>query len=199
MRFLVFLPVLLFLSALHAADPSPAQPGRVISAPDFRQPLGSEWSVAKGSWVPKDGVLVATEISDEKHSAVLHLTTGPVPLVFECEFRFNGGKVFYVGCDGDKHVGRVVVTAKSAKLCEDSTEVKGKTPSHVLAEVTGNYQRGEWQKLRIEYSGDQMTAHLNDQELKAQHPYLATPKKRWWFAAGGQTVEIRSVKVTESK
>src|SRR5260221_2503044 len=85
MRCLVIL--LLLLSVLHAAEPSAAQPGRIISAPDFKQPLGSEWSVAKGKWEPANGVLVATELPDEHHAAVLHLATGPVPLAVECEFR----------------------------------------------------------------------------------------------------------------
>src|SRR5437762_10447753 len=128
------LPLLLFLSfslvQSYAEDPAPmlAHPGKVISQPDFRQPLGPDWSVAKGKWTPADGVLTAVEIPDEKHVSVLHLKTGPVSVVVDCEFRFNGGKIFYVGCDGTKHVGRVVIQEKSCKLAEDSTEVKGKTP-----------------------------------------------------------------------
>jgi hypothetical protein len=178
-------------------EPSVGQPGRVISAPDFHHPLGNEWSVAKGKWETASGVLTAIEIPEEHHSAVLHLATGPVPLVVECEFRFNGGRIFYVGCDGSKHIGRLVITPKSAKLCEDSTAVKGKTPSHVLSEVATDLKLGEWQKLRVEYAGDQLTARLNDLQLKAQHPSLTTPKTRWWFAAGGASVELRNVKVTE--
>ena len=104
-----------------------------------------------------------------------------------------------MGCDGTKHIGRLVITPKSAKLCEDSTEVKGKTPSHVLSEVTADLKPGEWQKLRVEYAGDRMVARLNDQELQAQHPYLATPKTRWWLAASGPAIELRNVKVTERK
>ena len=139
------------------------------------------------------------EIPEEKHSSVLHLKTGPGSVVVDCEFRFNGGKVFYVGCDGARHVGRVVITEKKAKLAEDSTEVKGKTPSHVLAEADIDLKQGEWQRLHVEYTGDRLVARLNGQELKAQHEYLATPKVRWWFAAGGDNVQLRNVRFSEGQ
>jgi hypothetical protein len=186
-------------AASAGSEPVLVKPGKVISAPDLKGPLGPEWSVSKGKWEPANGVLTATELPEEHHSAVLHLKTGPTSLVWECEFRLNTAKVFYVGCDANKHVGRLVVTQKAARLAEDSTEVKGQTPSHVLAESAIELKPAEWQKLRIEYSGDRMVAQLNDRELKAQHPYLATPKVRWWFAAGGGAAEIRNVRVSEGE
>lgn len=179
------------------ADDILVHPGNVITQPELRQPLGPEWSVAKGKWTPADGVLTAVEIADEKHVSVLHLKTGPVNLVIDCEFRFNGGKIFYVGCDGKGHVGRLVITEKAAKLAEDSMEGPGKRGSHVLAETKVELKQGEWQKLHVEYAGDQMAARLNGQEMEVQHEYLATPKVRWWFAAGGDNVQIRNIRFSE--
>ncbi|MEA3211402.1 MAG: hypothetical protein QOE70_4459 [Chthoniobacter sp.] len=198
-----FLPLLisLLLCIARAEEQTPmlVRAGKVITQPDFRQPLGPEWSVAKGQWTPTDGVLAAVEIPDEKHVAVLHLKTGPVNMVVDCEFRFQGGKIFFVGCDGTRHVGRLVITEQSAKLAEDSTEVKGKSPSHVLAETKIDLKQGDWQRLHVEYVGDQMAARLNGQEMKVQHEYLATPKVRWWFAAGGDNVQLRNVRFSEGQ
>ena len=190
---------LALVSRAEDAAPILVRPGKVISAPDFKQPLGPEWSVAKGKWTPADGVLTAVEIPDEKHVSVLHLQTGPVSMVVDCEFRLNGGKIFYVGCDGAKHVGRVVIQEKAFRIAEDSTEVKGKTPSHTLAEEHIDLKQGEWQRLHVEYAGDRMVARLNGTELRAQHDYLATPKVRWWFAAGGDNVQLRNVKFSEGE
>jgi len=180
------------------ARPLLNQPGKVISAPDLKQPLGSEWSVAKGKWEPADGVLMVTNIPDENHIPVLHLATGPANVIWECEFRFNAGKSFLVGCDGQKHVGRVVIAPKSFKICEDSTEVKGKVPSDTLTETPVDLKPDDWHTLRVEYAGDQMAARLDGKDLKAQHPYLATPKVRWWFAAA-DGVQIRNVHITEGQ
>ncbi len=185
---------------LSAEDAKPLlnQPGKIISAPDFKQPLGSEWTQTKGKWEPADGVLSVTNIPEQNHIPVLHLATGPTSLIWECEFRFNAGKAFLVGCDGQKHVGRVVIAPKSFKICEDSTEVKGKVPSHTLTETPVDLKSDDWHKLRVEYAGDQMAARLDSQDLQAQHEYLATPKVRWWFAAA-DGVQIRNVRVTEGQ
>lgn len=200
------LPLLPLLAALftpltgltHAEDAKPllVTPGKSISAPDFKQPLGPEWTQSKGKWDVAAGILAVTDLPDQKHIPVLHLATGPTPLVWECEFRFNAGKSFLVGCDSSKHVGRVVIGPKSFKICEDSTEVKGKTPSHTLAESPVDLQADAWHSLRVEFTGDQVAARLDGQELQAQHPYLATPKVRWWFAAA-DSVQIRKVSVRE--
>jgi hypothetical protein len=188
---------------LFAEDAKPLlnQPGKVISAPDLKGPLGPEWvaTTGKGKWTPADGVLNVTNIPEQNHIPVLHLTTGPTPLIWECQFKFNNGKSFLVGCDGAaKHCGRVVIGPKNFKVCEDSTEVKGKTPSHTLNEAPVDLKSDDWHTLRVEYAGDQLAARLDGKELTGQDPHLATPKVRWWFAAA-DSVQIRNVKVTEGQ
>ncbi len=185
-----------------AADaPLLVKPSKAITTPDLKSPLGPEWSVAKGKWEPVDGVLKATEVPADKHSAVLHLKTGPAPLVFECEFRFGTAKIFYIGCDAASHVGRLIVVPKKVQLAHDSPDnpvgANGKRTSQTITDKAIDLKPDDWQKVRVEFSGDQLAARLNDLELKAQHPYLATPKQRWWFAVGGGTAEIRNIRVSE--
>jgi hypothetical protein len=195
--------VALSTSAVFAGDLLQLKSGKVITAPDLKSPLGPEWTVAKGKWEPADGVLKSTEIPAEKHSAVLWLKTGPTPIVFECEFRFGSAKVFYIGCDAASHVGRLVLVPKKAQLAHDSPEnpvgANGKRTSATITEKAIDLKPDEWQKVRVEFTGDQLAARLNDVEMKAQHPYLATPKQRWWFAAGGGTAEIRNIHVSEGE
>ena len=82
-----------------------------------------------------------------------------VPLqsaVIECEFRFDGARGFLIGCDSGKgHVGRLVITPKSAKICEDSTEVKNVHPGQTLGETKLDLKPGEWHNVRFEWKGDQ--------------------------------------------
>ncbi|MGB8169651.1 MAG: hypothetical protein WCF18_19275 [Chthoniobacteraceae bacterium] len=199
-----FIPIIVSLFAVLASvrgdDSTPilVSPGKVISQPDLKSPLGPEWSTGKGKWTPTDGVLTSTDLPEEKHIPVLHLATGPVDLVVDCEFRLNGGKTFLVGFDGNKHIGRVVITAKNVKLCEDSTEVKGKTPSNTLTESKLDLKPDEWQRLHVEATNGKLVARLNGEELRAEHPYLATPRVRWWFAAG-DGAQVRNVRFREGK
>ena len=194
---LAFVFSALATSILTAADGLLLTPGeRVITQPELRQAVGPEWSVGKGKWEPLDGGLNVTDIPEEHHIPVLHLATGPANLIWECEFRFNASKSFLVGCDAQKHVGRVVIGPKNFKICEDSTELKGKSTSHTLSETAVDLKSDEWHKLRVESVGGKMAARLDGVELQAEHPYLATRKVRWWFAAG-DSVQIRNVRVTE--
>ena len=36
----------------------------------------------------------------------------PESAVVECEFQFDGSNNFIIGCDGKKHIGRLVITPK---------------------------------------------------------------------------------------
>ena len=196
------LPVVFSLLAvvgpIRGDDSTPilVRPGKVISQPDFKGPLGREWSTGKGKWTPAEGVITSGDIPEEKHIPVLHLATGPVDVVVDCEFRLNGGKTFLVGFDGAKHIGRVVISATNVKLCEDSTEVKGKTPSDTLTESKVDLKPEDWQRLHVESTSGKLVVRLNGEELRAEHPYLATPKVRWWFAAG-DGAQVRNVRFSE--
>ena len=165
----------------------------VLATPNFKDPLTNPWSVAKGIWTPKDGVLEIADIPAEKHIPVLHHKIGLKSAVIECEFRFDGPGSFLIGCDSDKHVGRVVINATGLSIAEDSVK-----PSHTIAKLPMPVKQGEWHRLRVEWQGDRMAANLDGKELRAQHEFLATPKARSWLAAG-KTTKVRNLKISGEK
>ncbi len=162
----------------------------VIAAPSFAEPLVAPFVTAKGQWIPANGALSVVDIPAEKHIPVLHHKVGLASAVIELEFRWDGAGSFLVGCDSDKHVGRVVINAKGMSIAEDSVK-----PSHTIAEVPLTLKQGEWHKLRVEWKGDQMATRLDGSELRAQHAFLATAKSRSWLAAS-QSVKVRNLKIS---
>ncbi|MDZ4288901.1 MAG: hypothetical protein U0984_13125 [Prosthecobacter sp.] len=190
MKYLLPAFALLLTGAASAADLP------VVAQPDLKAPLPAEWSVQKGTWEVKDGEMSIAEIPADKHAAVLW---HKVPLqsgVVECEFKFDGARVFILGCDGDRHIGRVVITPKSMQIRDDSTEVKGKSPSTLLAEAKFDLKPGQWYPLRYEWSGDRMAAKVGDLgSIDATNPNLGKKKARWWFAVSGAKMSVRAVKV----
>ena len=189
----VALLILSFTSAALAQTDKPllhdsALP--VISTPSFAEPLVAPFVTSKGQWIPSDGVLSVVDIPAEKHIPVLHHKIGLASAVIELEFRLDGAGSFLVGCDSSKHVGRVVINAKGLSIAEDSVK-----PSHTIAELPLAVKQAEWHKLRVEWKGDQMAARLDGNELRAQHPFLATEKSRSWLAAS-QTVKVRNLKIS---
>ncbi len=162
----------------------------VLAAPDFKTPLDSSFSIAKGKWTPEGGVLSVLDLPEQKHIPVLHHKVGLASATIEVEFLIEGPGSFLVGCDSSKHVGRVVVGAAGLSIAEDSV-----APSHTIAKHPMAVKPNEWHKLRVEWQGDQMAANLDGLELKAQHSYFATPKARSWLAAG-KSVKVRNLKIS---
>ncbi|MDI1312426.1 hypothetical protein [Prosthecobacter sp.] len=162
----------------------------VVATPDFKAPLDASFSIAKGKWTPQDGVLSVLDLPEQKHIPVLHHKVGLASATIEVEFLIEGPGSFLVGCDSDKHVGRVVVGAAGLSIAEDSVK-----PSHTIAKLPMTVKPNEWHKLRVEWQGDQMAANLDGQELRAQHAFLATPKSRSWLAAG-KSVKVRNLKIS---
>lgn len=162
----------------------------LLASPSFKEALGPDFSVAKGKWTPADGVLAVLDLPDEKHIPVLHHKAGLKTAAIEAEFFLDGPGSFLIGCDGSKHVGRVVVSTTMLSIAEDSV-----APSHTVAKVPMTVKPGEWHKIRVEWKGDQMAAILDGQEIKAQHEYLGNAKARSWLAAG-KSVKVRNLKIS---
>ena len=162
----------------------------LISAPSFSGPLGMSFVTAKGQCIPAEGVLSVVDIPKEKHIPVLHHKVGLASAVIELEFRWDGTGSFLVGCDSNKHVGRVVINAKGLSIAEDSVK-----PSHTIAQLPLAVKPGEWHKLCVEWKSDQMAARLDGRELRAQHSFLATEKARSWLAAS-HSVKVRNLKIS---
>jgi hypothetical protein len=161
-----------------------------VAAPSFKEPLAAPFNTVKGKWTVEAGALKVTNLPEEKHIPVLHHNVGLAAAVIECEFRFDGPGPFLIGCDAAKHVGRVVVSATTLSIAEDSVQ-----PSHTIARLPLTVKPDEWHQLRVEWKGDQMAARLDGRELRASHAHLATPKSRSWLAAG-QNVKIRNLKIS---
>lgn len=165
----------------------------VIAEPDFSGPLDESFCISKGRWTPGEGELSVVNLPEEKHIPVLHHNVGLESAVIEVEFFMEKSGSFLVGCDSDKHIGRVVVNASGLSIAEDSVK-----PSHSIVTLDAGIKPGKWHQLRVEWKGDEMAANLNGEQIRARHPYLATPKKRSWLAAG-DGVKVRNLRISGEK
>lgn len=196
LRTFTFILALAVISPTIAEDVKPLLHDHelpLLASPSFTEPLDGTWSVAKGKWTPHEGVLEVVELPEDKHVPVLHHKVGLQSATIECDFRFDGPGSFLVGCDGGKHVGRVVINAASMAIAEDSVK-----PSHAIATLKTPVKQGEWHHLRVEWEGDRMAANLDGQSLNAQHPYLGTPKSQSWLAVG-KAAKVRNLKISGEK
>jgi hypothetical protein len=187
---------LLLTAVSFAAELKPLlneQPLPSLAAPTFKEPLGADWQAAKGKWVPEDGVLHMIDLPEQKHVPVLWHKVGLTAAVIELDFRQNAPGGFLVGCDGAKHVARVVVTPTALSIAEDSV-----APSHTIATTKVAAKQGDWHHLRVEWKGDEMAANLDGVELKAKHPYVASDKARSWLA-GTKSADVKNLTINGAK
>ncbi|HSU67311.1 MAG TPA: hypothetical protein VLJ39_10595 [Tepidisphaeraceae bacterium] len=195
---IILLALLVSITSIALAEPSGSQPKNaelpLIAAPTFKEPLDASFSVAKGSWVPADGILTGAEVPADKHVAVLHHNVGLKTAVVECEFKLDGSPAFLVGCNGKGHIGRVVIKPTGVDIAEDSAKT-----SHVIASLKMPVAPGEWHKLRVEWTADQMSATLDGKSVEAKNDYLARPKAQTWFAVPKTKTEIRNLTIRGEK
>jgi len=78
---------------------------------------------------------------------------------------------------------------------DDSSEVKGQSPSTELSSSPVDLKPGEWYSLRYEWDGEKMSASLAGARVEASHPNLGKKKARWWFAVSGASLSIRDIRV----
>lgn len=172
-------------------------------APDFTKPLGPEWKIVKGAWSATNGMLRGDELAEDKHSAVLWHPGKIEALIITCEFRLGETRTLYIGFDEKRHVGRLVIHTNSIGLYEDSPVPNPKPgvkqASKPLATYVTKLKPDEWYPLTLEIRGDEMVALVNGIQLKAKHPFLATPKERYWFAVNGKDLRLRNLKVWNAK
>ena len=190
------LPLLLASLAFGAEHLKPMlneQPLPSLAAPSFKEPLGDDWQTAKGKWVPENGVLHMIDIPEQKHVPVLRHKVGLSAAVIELDFRQNAPGGFLIGCDGAKHVARVMATPTALSIAEDSV-----TPSHTIATTKVDAKQGEWHHLRVEWKGDEMAANLDGVELKAKHAFIATEKERSWLA-GTKSADVKNLTINGAK
>jgi hypothetical protein len=197
-------PALLTLLALavtaYAGDAEQFlnHPGKPIDQPEFKAMPGTPWQIAKGKWDAKDGVLTPTPIEEEKHVPVLWDNISPASAVIECEFQFDTAGSFIIGCDGKKHIGRVSIMPKSARITDDSTENKAtKTAATLLKEEKLDLKKDQWYTAKFGWKGDHIYAIVDGKELEGQAPTFAQTRSRWWFATPG--AHIRNVKVSDGQ
>jgi hypothetical protein len=167
----------------------------LVSSPDLQSRLSGNWEVRHGLWEVKAGVMTCSELPENKHAAVLWYVSAMQSGAVECEVQFAGAKSVILGCDGERHIGRVVIQPKLLRLIDDSTEVKGKSPGTVLASAGLDIQPEQWVRLRYEWDGERMVAEFGGAKVEATNENLGKVKARCWLAVGGASARIRNLKV----
>ena len=196
--------ICLTVSATFAAEP-PAKSGADLNDSFDRAELGEGWNINTGQWKIVEGVLRASEVPADKHSAAARRTLVTQDAVYELKFRFvDQGKAFHFGFDPARgelkkkgHLFSVIVTPDSWKILKHVDKDRPQEdPNQTLATRQTEFKPGQWYSLRITTSGKDVTAQIEGKEpLKASHPTFVVKKPTLVFRCLGDGVEIDDLKV----
>ena len=198
------------LSAAFSLADEPANSELVVDESfDVAGDLTKPWSINKGKWLTTDGVLHASELEADKHSAAARRIIETENAVYQMRFRFvEGGKAFHFGFDPKRgelkkrgHLFSVIVTPKSWKIQKHLDKNRPKEdPNEVLAIGKTEFEEGTWYTLRVTTWGPYVTARIEGKEsLKASHATFGVKKPTLVFRCVGDGVEIDDLKVWKQK
>jgi Domain of Unknown Function (DUF1080) len=203
-----FILVTLALSSLHAlagkdADlkPSLAKPGAVIAEDGFSDSApGKSWTIAKGTWVVKDGALVGAEKAEDKHAAVLTLAKPNHNSILRFSFKLDGTDGLALSFNHAKgHLFRIAVSPTGIAANMDKDKKDPKSKALPLGKAAGKFERGQWYTMLVEVQGSRIAVQTdNGVKLDASNPGIDVDKTGYRFVMRGASLLLDDVKAWEA-
>ncbi len=187
---------------------------------DFnRLEIGDDWTGHSHSFSIKDGALVASQLPDADHGAVIRAQLGFRNVEIDFDVKFEGGERFNFVIDDKNckevhagHICRVSITRKKLTVQDDRTgvmnlelrelrkqpELAGQIESFLESTKSSgdfNFVEGRWYHLRVVIDEDRMSVWV-DGALIAQltSPGMAHPTKtQFGFTVTGRNILFDNV------
>lgn len=191
------LMLLVCLAAVARAEkgvnlqPTHVKAGKAVVEEKFDgSTLPKGWTANKGTWQPKNGVLVGFEKKEDMHAAVLTLAKPFKSTAIRFSFQRDGATGFNLSFNHPKgHLFRVLINDEGLVLNKDKDKKDPNSKPLALAKAEGKFPSGQWHTLLIEVHGDKVWVTAdNGAKLEASHPGLALDKTGYRFVTRGSTL-----------
>jgi hypothetical protein len=173
-------------------------PGKLVFEDNFSSgSLAKPWTVAKGDWQVKDGIVTGKEKQEDKHNAVLALAQPNRNSVIQVSFRLDGAKMFHLSNNHAKgHLFRVIVVAGGLSISKDKDAKDPNSKGAVLARSDAKFEPGKWYTLMVEVQGGSVNVQTdNGVKLAASDRELDRDKINYRFVTAGESLSISGVKI----
>lgn len=181
--------------------PTFAKPGAIIAEDGFSDSApGKSWSVAKGTWVVKDGALVGAEKPEDKHAAVLTLAKPNHNSILRFSFKLDGTDGLALSFNHAKgHLFRIAVSPTGIAANMDKDKKDPKSKALPLGKAAGKFERGQWYTMLVEVQGSRIAVQTdNGVKLEASNPGIDVDKTGYRFVMRGASLLLDDVKAWEA-
>ena len=194
------LSLFLLCCAAKGAELKPAltRPGKLVFEDNFSSgTLAKPWTVAKGDWQVKDGIVVGKEKKEDQHNAVLNLALPNRNSVIQVSFKMDGAKLFHLSYNhAGGHLFRVIIVPDGISINKDKDLKDPQSKGGVLARSARRFEAGKWYTLMVEVQGDEVNVQTdNGARLAASDPELDKDKINYRFVTAGESVSLSGVKI----
>jgi hypothetical protein len=189
-----------FCNPLHAqTETIMCTPGNVIFSEDFTAGTVSDrWGI-RAYYIVEDGVLRRTTYQPTDTARTFLKDANYHNVIIRFDFKFDGASEIRLMTGGGG--GYNTVIQLSPKHFQANTAKRGDeySPSH-QGEVAINFAQGKWYTLTIEFNGDQVVSHIdNDHYVIGQHPIIDTKRTYLAFQVSGTSASFDNFQMLKAK
>ena len=177
-----------------------AKPGTPTVDESFSaSPLGKLWTIAKGDWQVREGTLVGSEKTEDKHAAVLALGQKNRDSILRFSFKFNGTDNLGLSFNhAAGHLFRVNITKDGVTILKDADKKNPASKSEPLGKAGVKFEQGQWYTMLVEVQGTKVAVQTdNGVNISAAHDALNVDKTGYRFVVKGASVALADVKAWE--
>ncbi len=160
--------------------------------------LDPAWKITKGKWEIKDGVLTGSELTEDKHNAVVRRPLGIRNGKMSVSIRMDGAKSAHVSINQKGgHLFRVTLTPVGVTLLKDKPNATSEEKAEVLSKSSTPMAAGVWHTVEIEMKGSKVMALIDGKlKLEGDNAKLDVEKFDFGFPVSGVSASFDNVKIT---
>jgi hypothetical protein len=162
------------------------------------QSLNPSWKIMKGKWEIKEGVLTGSELSDDKHNAVVRRPLGIKDGRIAVSIRLDGAKAAHVSInEKGGHLFRLILTPATVTLQLDKPNANSSTKPRVLGKAALDATPGSWHSVVIEMSGTKVSVVVDGKiHLEGEDDRLKADKFDFGFPVSGVSASYDDLTIT---
>ncbi|MFN7733918.1 MAG: sulfatase family protein [Pirellula sp.] len=177
-----------------AADPEARPKSIPPIAKVVAEPPKAPWTIARGTWVPRDGALLATPAGRQPAALSAPALGNNAHIAFDVRIGEVQRVTLRVDAADNKSF-RFDVTADAIAIIKNDSDGPGPDTQEVWAQVPAAIARTEWHRVDIRLDGELAQLRVGNQVAEVQRSLVANEKGRWTWVVVGGTAELRDASI----
>ncbi len=160
--------------------------------------LDPAWKISKGKWEVTDSALKGSELSEDKHNAVVRRPLGIRNGTIAVSIKLDGAKAAHISINQKGgHLFRLVLTPTGISLQKDKPNANSEEKALSLAKLQTPIEPGVWHTVVIDMEGAKITALVDGKwKLEGENEKLAVEKLDFGFPVSGVSASFSKLSVT---